>query len=179
MVQFYYREYSEDFKSFKPEDYNYKYTYFLYWTRWNNFYVYQIGTLIYSMRGLLIFCHLCTCPIFRQTIKDQFSCLCCKQKKRSGNYEKFGDLMDLYENSSRSFLYSSLNMEIVCSILKGINVVLRDINLNNTKQTVLAKNDFEDIKVAKLKSIEVLSRVYFEQIQAKELKIFQRNRNST
>lgn len=56
--------------------------------------------------------------------------------------------MDLYENSSRSFLYSSLNMEIVCSILKGINVVLREINENNTKQTVLAKSDFKDVKVA-------------------------------
>ena len=87
--------------------------------------------------------------------------------------------MDLYENSSRSFLYSSLNMEIVCSILKGINVVLRDINENNKKQTILAKSDFNEKKVAKLKSIEVLSRVYFEQIQAKELKKFQRNRNST
>jgi hypothetical protein len=69
-------------------------------------------------------------------------------------------------------------MEIVCSILKGINVVLRDINTKTTKQTVLAKNDFKEIKCVQLKSIEVLSRAYFESVQAKELQKFQKNRNS-
>ena len=127
---------------------NEKYIHFLFWTRWENFYLYQISTITYSLRGTLIFLHLSTCPIFRQTIKDQFSCCLRRNGRRSGNYDKFGDLMDLYENSSRSFLYSSLNMEIVCSILKGINVVLREINENNTKQTVLAKSDFKDVKVA-------------------------------
>jgi hypothetical protein len=45
-------------------------------------------------------------------------------------------LLDQYNNSN-SFLYSSLNMEIVCTILKGINVVLREINLDNKQQTGL------------------------------------------
>jgi hypothetical protein len=63
-------------------------------------------------------------------------------------------------------------MEIVCSILKGINVVLRDINTTQSKQTVLAKCDFQEIKVANLKQIEVLSRAYFEQVKAKEFKKF-------
>ena len=39
-------------------------------------------------------------------------------------------LADTYESydSLNSFLFSSLNMEMVYAILKGVNVVLREIN---------------------------------------------------
>ena len=48
-------------------------------------------------------------------------------------------------------------MEIVCTILKGINVVLREINFDEKKSTTnnndLTTKDFGEIKVAKLKNI--------------------------
>ena len=61
-------------------------------------------------------------------------------------------------------------MEIVCTILKGINVVLREINLEKNEQTMIGDADFREIKVVKLKTIEVLSRKYFENINTKDLK---------
>lgn len=45
-------------------------------------------------------------------------------------YKQFDDLLDSYNNTN-SFLYSSLNMEIVCSILKGINVIVRELHVGN------------------------------------------------
>lgn len=38
-------------------------------------------------------------------------------------------------------------MEIVCSILKGINIVLRDINALDKKQTLLKFSDFKEVKI--------------------------------
>jgi len=61
-------------------------------------------------------------------------------------------------------------MEIVCTILKGINVVLREINLEKNEGTMIGDADFREIKVVKLKTIEVLSRKYFENINTKDLK---------
>lgn len=66
-------------------------------------------------------------------------------------------MKDAYLNMN-SFLYSSLNMEIVCTILKGINVVLREINLETSQQTELKGFDFVETKVARLKNIQVLNR---------------------
>ena len=83
--------------------------------------------------------------------------------------DKFSNLLDQYRNLN-SFLYSSLNMEIVCTILKGINVVLREINLEKNEGTMIGDADFREIKVVKLKTIEVLSRKYFENINTKDLK---------
>jgi len=50
----------------------------------------------------------------------------------NGRYEEFNELYNKYQNMN-SFLYSSLNMEIVCSILKGINIILREIHDNDKK----------------------------------------------
>ena len=60
---------------------------------------------------------------------------CGRKQRRSikmdeAKKKKFAELMDAYLNMN-SFLYSSLNMEMVCVILKGINVVLREINIDN------------------------------------------------
>ena len=49
------------------------------------------------------------------------------RKLKTEKQKEFDTLIDQYNNAN-SFLYSSLNMEIVCTILKGINVVLREIN---------------------------------------------------
>lgn len=80
--------------------------------------------------------------------------------------------MDAYLNMN-SFLYSSLNMEMVCVILKGINVVLREINENNTNQIdMLEDGDFTETKVARLKTVQVLNRNFFEKVPASNLKEF-------
>jgi len=65
-------------------------------------------------------------------------------------------------NNTNSFLYSSLNMEIVCSILKGINTVLREINSIDRTSTILKFIDFKEKRVVHLKSIQVLNRTMFE-----------------
>ena len=44
-------------------------------------------------------------------------------------------------------------MEIVCTILKGINVVLREINETKSNQSELTEQDFKEVKDAKLKNI--------------------------
>lgn len=67
-------------------------------------------------------------------------------------------------NEGNAFIYSSMNMELVCTILKGINVVLREINLDNKQQTVLNQQDFKEVKGARLKTIQVLKREYFESL---------------
>jgi len=101
---------------------------------------------------------LCQCPIFR---KFAFSKVLkgCKKRNNSENdglteieKKQFAGLLQDYD-SSNQFLYSSLNMEIVCTILKGINVVLREINLDNKQQIGLKDIDFKEIKVARLKTI--------------------------
>ena len=76
-----------------------------------------------------------------------------------------------------SFLYSSLNMEIVCSILKGINLIVRELNIGNKMQTALKRSDFNDCRIISLKEISVLKRDFFENAQTKELKDFQATRN--
>lgn len=53
-------------------------------------------------------------------------------------------------------------MEIVCSILKGINTVLREINSIDRTSTILKYTDFREKKVVNLKTIQVLNRAYFE-----------------
>ncbi len=77
-------------------------------------------------------------------------------KEKESEQKKFDKLLDCYNNTN-SFIYSSLNMEIVCTILKGINVVLREINFDEKKSTTnnndLTTKDFGEIKVAKLKNI--------------------------
>lgn len=83
--------------------------------------------------------------------------------------EELDQLIDAYLNMN-SFLYSSLNMEIVCTILKGINVVLREINLDKSQQQEIKGFDYVEIKVARLKNIQVLNRTYFEKVKTNELK---------
>ena len=136
-----------------------------------------IYRLIFVSRGILLFCWLCLCPIFRmyakKAITSRLQLLFAKKKNRGekigdndmeedSRKQEFGELLDQYQNTN-SFLYSSLNMEIVCTILKGINVVLREINLeDNRKQKGLQPFDFKEIKIAKLKTIQVLNRAFFE-----------------
>ena len=91
----------------------------------------------------MLFTWLCLCPLFRKHVAESFSTKCCK--KRFQSTEKFSDLLDKYRNLN-SFLYSSLNMEIVCTILKGINVVLRDLNLEKDQKIMIDDADFKEIK---------------------------------
>ena len=114
-----------------------------------------------------------TCPLFRsiafETIKAR---LCCK--KQSDKKDESGDFDELLNryNNTNSFLYSSLNMEIVCSILKGINIVLREINSFDKKSKMMLNfGDFKEKKKVTLESIQVLNRKYFENIAAGELKV--------
>jgi hypothetical protein len=76
-----------------------------------------------------------TDPIFKYVIKDSlykiFCCLCKKKKKlqKSETLKEMEALLDKYSNTN-SFLFSSLNMEIVYSILEGISKVVRDLDPN-------------------------------------------------
>jgi hypothetical protein len=97
---------------------------------------------VYELRGILLFLWMLTCPLFRKITFDtlKMSYFWCRKKKdekmKSESYLEFDELLNRYNNTN-SFLYSSLNMEIVCSILKGINIVLREINLSDKKQKML------------------------------------------
>lgn len=144
-----------------------------------------------------MFFWLSICPLFRARAFNYTVIVfyrivyCCNRTKRlkaeqrimqedsehSRNVE-LDELQDAYLNMN-SFLYSSLNVEIVCAILKGINVVLREINLKDTKQMELVDFDFKEIKVARLKNIQVLNRSYFEKEKASKLKKFQKERNKS
>ena len=135
---------------------------------------------MFVSRGIAIFIWLCQCPVFREKVKNFFTDKICKAKRRKSGFNFKGqnlkELVDTYENSN-TFLFSSLNTEFVCVILKGINVVLREINLGSNKQSELDRKDFEAIHVANLKSIEVLNRAYFEKVKSKELRRYQNQRN--
>ena len=54
-------------------------------------------------------------------------------------------LADTYESydSLNSFLFSSLNMEMVYAILKGVNVVLREINGVDQMTGKILKQDLQ------------------------------------
>jgi hypothetical protein len=60
-------------------------------------------------------------------------------------------------------------MEIVCSILKGINTVLREINSIDRTSTILKFVDFKEKRVVHLKTIQVLNRNLFENFQAEDI----------
>lgn len=92
-----------------------------------------------------------TCPLFRKIALDTIRIrLCCRKRKdvsrESGRYGDFDEILNIYNNTN-SFLYSSLNMEIVCSILKGINIVLREINSYDKKSKIML--NFSDFKEKK------------------------------
>ena len=68
IYQYFTREFMEDFRRFDPQDshaQDLKYYHFLFWQRWENFYLNQYADIIYSSRGFLIFLHHFTCPMFR------------------------------------------------------------------------------------------------------------------
>ena len=103
----------------------------------NKFFILHILYLIYEFRGILLFLWMLTCPLFRKITKDTLTTFLCGEQHQDkmddkGDYEEFDELLNRYNNTN-SFLYSSLNMEIVCSILKGINIILRDINSTDKK----------------------------------------------
>ena len=119
------------------EDFYKKMPDFLFWVNYDVYVFRSIAKLIFLSRGTVIFIWLLTSPIFRKVLKDRFFdlfnyILCMKRKKNDPRQTdiEFEDLLDTYNNTN-SFLYSSLNMEIVCSILKGINVVVRELNIDN------------------------------------------------
>ena len=73
--------------------------------------------------------------------------------------------------STNSFLFSSLNMEIVYSILWGINKVVRDLDPAK-EQKDLTMEDFEDVKQINLNSIRVLKKEFFEETKVNKLTKF-------
>ena len=62
-------------------------------------------------------------------------------------------------------------MEIVCTILKGINVVLREINEKKAPSNELTESDFKEVRDAKLRNISVLNKDYFEDVDASKLRL--------
>ena len=80
------------------------------------------------------------CPIFRHFFFKQFTFI--KKKFKDHDSAQFDKLLNKYNNTN-SFLYSSLNMEIVCSILKGINTVLREINEDSQSTNYITKEDYK------------------------------------
>lgn len=149
-----------------------------------------IGRVVYCSRGIMIYIWLCICPLFRHYTKAdilevwKFFKFCGKYSRRSlkldeAKKKQFDELMDAYLNMN-SFLYSSLNMEMVCVILKGINVVLREINLDKDSQNYsLDQMDFIETKVARLKTVQVINRNFFEKVSASNLKQYQNQRNDS
>lgn len=79
-----------------------------------------------------------------------------------------------------AFLFSSLNMEIVYAILRGVDLVLRDINGidkngqimlgQGEKVSGLTREDYTDNRTKKLKKIRVIPREVFEKMNAKEMR---------
>ena len=70
--------------------------------------------------------------------------------------------------ATNSFLFSSLNMEIVYSTLKGINRIIREID-GPIAHEQLTKEDFSYVKIARLNEIQVLRREFFEKTKVNEL----------
>jgi hypothetical protein len=75
--------------------------------------------------------------------------------------------MEIYENNSQAFLGVSLNMEIVCSALTGINKTLKEIDFNQDKHTFLTLDDFKFKKRGGGGGVKVLSPEYFASMKAK------------
>ena len=101
-----------------------------------------ITRIFYSSSGLLFFLWLLTDPIFKKVLTS-LVCCCSKKNESTQDVKHFEALMDKYQNTN-SFLFSSLNMEIVYSILKGINVIVREFNTNESE--ALTDQDFQFCK---------------------------------
>lgn len=112
------------------------------------------------------------CDIFRAFVISDLQivlrCLCRNSKFRvlraKKDEQKIRKLYELY-TTQNSFLYSSLNMELVYAILRGINVCLREINTNTQELDRLGKEDFKFTRIVPLKQIEVINREFFEKIE--------------
>lgn len=48
--------------------------------------------------------------------------------------------------------------------------MVRELNFGDKKQEMLSKSDFTDVRIVKLKSIQVINRKFFENAKAKDLK---------
>jgi hypothetical protein len=59
-------------------------------------------------------------------------------------------------------------MEIVYSTLKGINLIIREID-SPISHEQLTKEDFSYVKIARLNEIQVLRREFFEKTKVNEL----------
>ena len=172
-------------EQFKAEKYDNKYLLFVnfeFYNRYENYYYSRISKILYVTRGMAIFIWQMFCPLFRMQLKLFFKSICCvfgccgHKRGISMDFEKqkkVDEIVDIYKNSSNSFLYSSLNMEIVCSILKGINVILRDVKHKGLSgSNPLLKASYREVKSCNLKQIEVLNREKFEKVKAKEIKAY-------
>lgn len=152
--------------------------------------------VLQKARGILLFIWLCRCPIYRyhlSTLMTNLFCCgqrCCaakdeKEKERREREKRMQALLaDTYESydSLNSFLFSSLNMEMVYAILKGVNVVLREINgvdpetRQIMKQDVqgqrdhLSEQDFLERKEIHLKKINIFKREFFEKATGSEMR---------
>lgn len=117
--------------------------------------------ILYYFREVILFIWLLTDPLFRYTYFRYPIQLLCRRRGKLMNLTKFDKLIEIYEHSSQAFLGVSLNMEIVCSALTGINKTLKEIDFNQDKHTFLTQEDFKYKKREKLKKIKVLSPEYF------------------
>ena len=70
--------------------------------------------LLFPAKGILYFLYLLTDPVIRKAIVQMLTCKCKEQMKYKEDAQP-GD----------SFLCSSLNMELVCAILQGIQQIVQ------------------------------------------------------
>jgi hypothetical protein len=76
---------------------------------------------------------------------------------------------------TNAFLYSSLNLELVCSILNGIQITLKEALIENAMSgqgRIIRVQDFQNVKKAKIKYIDVLQCKLFETSTLEEVKSF-------
>ena len=92
--------------------------------------------------------------------------------------KKFEQEIELESNTNQAFLSVSLNMEIVCSALTGINQILREINFDSKNSSFLTKECFNYKKRVRLKMIKVLSPEYFSKLKMQEMIKFQESNES-
>lgn len=106
-------------------------------------------------------------PLFRKAFANKFK----KIKKlfncRKSKEEKLEKIFDISNHPMNAFLCSSMNMELVCAILTGIQKhielsYVKNIVRNFDHQNLLMISDFKKKPVIQLDTLEVLINDFFE-----------------
>lgn len=118
-------------------------------------------------KPLLMLFFILTLPIVRTTLKYILTCRRKKMQTKVMNYSK------------EAFLCSQMNMELVCSILQGINKTIEEFILNSEETDFSPKEDeYAEKQEIKVVEVQVLKKDIFTNASISKLLWLRKQQNT-